>query len=461
MRALPIDPARLERLNDRPPRAGEYVLYWMQQSQRAEWNHALEYAAARANEADLPLLVGFGLMDDYPEANERHYAFMLEGLAETADALRARGADFVLMRGAPAEVALLLAKNAVVAVCDRGYLRHQREWRRAVAERAQCEVVQVEADVVAPVHKVSQKAEFAARTIRPKIHRLLEEYLRPVRTVSLRNRVQGAGLSEVLNREDLSDVAKLLASLKLDRSVPAVPQYFRGGTGEAKRRFRAFLREKLAHYAEGRNAPENEDVSKMAAYLHFGQISPLWMALELRKEHGARESADAYLEELIVRRELSMNFCEFNEHYDSYAGVPAWAREALAKHARDPRPHVYTAAELERGRTHGPYWNAAMREMRVTGYMHNHLRMYWGKKILEWSATPEEAFRTALWLNNRHFLCGRDPASYTNIAWLFGLHDRPWGERPIYGTVRCMMASGLERKSDIRAYVRRVEALPD
>jgi deoxyribodipyrimidine photo-lyase len=259
----------------------------------------------------------------------------------------------------------------------------------------------------------------------------------------------------------LSDVPRLLASLKLDRSVEAVPQYFRGGTRAGQRRFRAFLRTKLANYAEGRNAPENEDVSKMAAYLHFGQISPLWMALELQEQRGARESVAAYLEELIVRRELAMNFCEFNEHYDSYKGVPEWARETLAKHARDPRAQRYTAVELEQGQTHDPYWNAAMREMRLTGYMHNHLRMYWGKKILEWSATPEHAFRTALHLNNRYFLCGRDPASYTNIAWLFGLHDRPWGERPIYGTVRCMMASGLERKCDIGAYVRRVEALAD
>lgn len=449
-----IDPARLERLNDRPPRAGEYVLYWMQQSQRAEWNHALEYASARANEAGLPLVVGFGLMDDYPEANERHYAFMLEGLAETAKAIQARGAAFVLQRGSPAEVALLLAKKAALVVSDRGYLRHQREWRRSVADGAPCEVVQVESDVVAPVHAVSQKAEFAARTIRPKIYRALDEFLQPVRTVTLKHRVGRPDSS------DLSDVSRLLASLKLDRSVAAVSQYFRGGTREAKRRFRAFLREKLAHYAEGRNAPENEDVSKMAAYLHFGQISPLWMALELRQQHGVRGSVEAYLEELIVRRELSMNYCEFNAQYDSYAGVPEWARATLAGHARDARTHVYTAAELEQGRTHDPYWNAAMREMRLTGYMHNHLRMYWGKKILEWSATPEEAFRSALWLNNRYFLCGRDPASYTNIAWLFGLHDRPWGERPIYGTVRCMMASGLERKCDIRAYVRRVEALP-
>jgi deoxyribodipyrimidine photo-lyase len=164
---------------------------------------------------------------------------------------------------------------------------------------------------------------------------------------------------------------------------------------------------------------------------------------------------------LIVRRELAMNFCEFNELYDSYEGLPQWARATLAEHARDEREPCYTQREFEESRTHDRYWNAAMREMRLTGYLHNHLRMYWGKKILEWSATPEAAYRTALELNNRYFLCGRDPASYANIGWLFGLHDRPWGERPIYGKVRCMMASGLERKCDIEAYVRQVEALDE
>ncbi len=447
--------ARLQPLNDLPARAGRYVLYWMQQSQRAEDNHALEYAAHQANLLRLPLVVAFGLMDDYPEANARHYLFLLQGLRETAAAIRARGADFVLQHGPPAKVAVGLAKHAALVVCDRGYLRHQKAWRREVAESAECAVRQVESDVIVPVQAASPKAEFAARTIRPKIYRALEQFLQPVKTVRLAH--QAVPLRT--ERLDPSDPEKLCNSLKLDRSVVPVPQHFVGGTGEAKRRFRAFCRDKLAGYAENRGAPERDDVSRMAAYLHFGQISPLWMVLELRKHTGAADSAAAYVEELVVRRELGMNFCEYHPYYDSYDGLPAWARQTLDEHRRDPRPHHYTQRELEESRTADPYWNAAMTEMRITGYMHNHLRMYWGKKILEWGATPEEAFRTALTLNNKYFLCGRDPASYANIGWLFGLHDRPWGERPIFGKVRCMTSGGLERKCDIHAYVRKIAML--
>src|SRR5262249_36098671 len=154
-------------------------------------------------------------------------------------------------------------------------------------------------------------------------------------------------------------------------------------------------------------------------------------------------------------RELAMNFVYFREHYDRFECLPEWARQTLAKHRKDPRPHHYTARQLDAAETHDPYWNASMREMRHTGFMHNYMRMYWGKKILEWSREPEAAYETTLALNNRYFLDGRDPNSFGNVAWIFGQHDRPWGERPIFGTVRYMNAKGLERKCDIRAYVQK------
>ena len=221
----------------------------------------------------------------------------------------------------------------------------------------------------------------------------------------------------------------MLAKLDLDRTVPPVSHRFRGGTSEAKRLLREFLTEHLPEYEESRPHPETTHVSHMSKYLHFGQVSPVQVALAAREAKAADNQRESFLEELIVRRELAQNFAEYSPHYDSFECVPEWARKTLDKHRGDERHHQYTQQQLERARTHDPYWNAAMREMRYTGYMHNAMRMYWGKKILEWSSTPEHAHRTALALNNRYFLDGRDANSYANVGWLFGLHDRPWGER--------------------------------
>jgi len=451
-----VDDARLRELNDRDVRSGDYVLYWMQQSQRAEDNPALEFAAARANAAGCPLVVGFGLTDGYPDANLRHYRFMLEGLAETREALARRGIRLVLRLGDPPAVALGLADKAAALVCDVGYTRHQRAWRREVADQAPCRVFQVEGDVVVPVGVVSDKAEFAARTIRPRIQKHLEPYLHPLPKVRLKH----PSLEMDLPGLDLTDLHGLLGQLKVDRGVPPVTGFFKGGPTEARRRLRAFVRKRLEHYETHRNQPQTDDISHMSPYLHFGQIAPVALALAVREaESGTGADRAAYLEELVVRRELAANFVHFNPDYDRYAGLPPWARRSLAAHAADPRAHRYDRETLESAATHDPYWNAAMREMVHTGFMHNYMRMYWGKKILEWSATPEEGFATALHLNNRYFLDGRDPNSYAGVGWVFGLHDRPWFERPVFGQVRYMAASGLERKCDIRAYVAKVDRL--
>jgi deoxyribodipyrimidine photo-lyase len=448
-----IDAKRVQRLNGREAARGAYVLYWMQQSQRAELNHALEYAVQRANGLGQRLLVAFGLMDDDPEANLRHYRFLLEGLRETAEALGRRNIEMLVRRGSPPEVALELGSDASLIVCDRGYLRHQREWRRRVARAAACEVVQVESDLVVPVDVASGKVEWAARTMRPKVRRHWERFLRPLRPTPLEKHSLRHGAAGL----DLADVDGALDDLKVDRSVPPVSALFRGGTREAKRRLRRFLDERLASYDDNRNRPETDDVSTMSMYLHFGQISPLQIALAVRERRAA--ARETYLEELLVRRELAHNFVNFCDDYDRYECLPDWARKTLAKHAKDARDPRYTGRQLENAATHDPYWNAAMKEMKHTGFMHNHMRMYWGKKILEWMASPEEAFRTALALNNRYFLDGRDANSFANVGWVFGLHDRPWQEREIFGTVRYMSASGLERKCDPEAYVEKVERL--
>ena len=453
---MSIQPTRIKHLNDADIPTGEYVLYWMQQSQRATYNHALEYAVQQANKLGQMLLVVFGLMDDYPEANLRHYTFMLEGLKETSAALALRGIKLVLRRGHPPEVALGLRQRASMIICDRGYLRHQRAWRKQVAKQAHCPVVQVESDVVVPVEVASDKAEYAARTIRPKIHRHLATYL-----VTLKQaKVQHPSLGLKVRGIELDDTEGILRKLSLDRSVPPVSDWFKGGTSRALKRFDGFMRHRLKYYDQHSNQPQTNDISHMSPYLHFGQISPLQLALKINRVPDSLGTAkDAFIEQLVVRRELAMNFATYTSNYDAYKCIPGWAQKTLADHRQDKRETIYSQQQLENARTHDPYWNASMLEMKHTGFMHNYMRMYWGKKILEWSSTPQKAFRTTLAINNKYFLDGRDPNSYTGVTWIYGVHDRAWTERPIFGKTRYMAASGLERKCDIAAYVKKVEDL--
>jgi len=449
-----IQPERVLPLSAGRSGKGKYVLYWMQASQRAECNHALEYAIRRANELKRPVLVVFGLTDRYPEANERHYAFMLEGLRETEQALRSRGIRLVVRPQSPEMAAVDLGSNACLLVTDRGYTHVQRAWRRYVARHAACPVVQVESDVVVPVELASWKDEYTAATLRPKIRKHLAEYLVPLeQTRPARDSldVEAAGL-------DLANVRAVLAGMRLDRSVGRVGAFV-GGTANAKRLLRQFIDTKLKNYAKRSNHPDLDIQSHQGPYIHFGQISPLAIALEIMACNAPEEARQAYLEQLIVRRELSVNFLQYNPRYTSFRCLPLWARATLEAHKADRRPRVYTAAQLERAETHDPYWNAAMREMLITGKMHGYMRMYWGKKILEWTRSPAWAFRLAIRLNNRYFLDGRDPNAWNNVAWCFGLHDRAWTERPIFGKVRYMNAAGLARKFDMEKYVKRINSL--
>ncbi|MBC7783332.1 MAG: deoxyribodipyrimidine photo-lyase, partial [Burkholderiales bacterium] len=375
---------------------------------------------------------------------------------DVAKALEARKIKLVVRHGQPHDAALHYGKDAAIIICDRGYLRHQRRWRDTLADQAECRVVQVESDVVVPVEVASDKHEFAARTIRPKIHKAWETYLVPLkRTDPIRD---GRRVS-IVGDIDVSDPGAAIEKLKIDRSVPASPLY-EGGEVQAQRLLQRFIDGQLSAYADGRNEPAAGQSSKMSMYLHYGHISPLDLALRVRSAtQGTPADRDSYIEELIIRRELAMNFCQFHAQYDSYECLPQWAKKTLADHATDPRPVLYSREQLELAQTQDPYWNAAQTEMVVSGFMHNYMRMYWGKKILEWSATPIEAYDTTIYLNNKYELDGRDANSYANIAWIYGLHDRPWTQRPIFGTVRYMNAAGLERKFDIDKYVQKVAML--
>ncbi|NIN01173.1 MAG: deoxyribodipyrimidine photo-lyase [candidate division Zixibacteria bacterium] len=445
-----IQKERIKYLNSQKPGTGKFVLYWMQASQRTEYNHALEYAILQANQLNKPVVVFFGLTDDFPEANHRHYYFMLQGLKEVHSSLENRGIRMVIRHRSPEKGVVELSKRACLVVVDRRYLKIQRKWCEYAAKRMNCPLIQVESDVVVPVEEASPKEEFSAATFRPKVRKKLDRYL--VRLRQYHPKVDSLGLD--FASLDISDLKKAASHLKIDRSVKPTG-HFKGGTGEAKRHLRHFIDSKLDHFEECRNDPTVYCLSNMSPYLHFGQVSPLYIALQILKSDSPGK--DAYLEELIVRRELSMNFVFYNRNYDWFDGLPEWAKKTLREHAKDWREYVYSSEKLENAKTHDPYWNAAQEEMRLTGKMHGYMRMYWGKKILEWTRTPEEAFQTALHLNNKYELDGRDPNGFTGVAWCFGKHDRPWKERQIFGKVRYMNANGLKRKFDADAYVQKVE----
>ncbi|MBN2228295.1 MAG: deoxyribodipyrimidine photo-lyase [Candidatus Thorarchaeota archaeon] len=444
-----IDSRRKKTLNDNDKLSGKYVLYWMQAAQRVELNHALEHAVQLANSKKQPLITVFCLVNRYPMSNLSHYRFMIEGLQEIETALQRRGIAFSVIQETPMKIIPELGEDASIVVVDRDYQRMQRGWREDIAERLDCPLHQIETNVVVPIETVSQKEEYTAGTLRPKLHRLLDEFLAPLKIQRIRKPIDDFGISGI----DLNDCDKVLRELKVDGQFEQIV-HLKGGTSQAKKQLKYFIKQDLQFFADKRNDPAEDHLSKMSPYLHFGQISPVYIALELQ---GISDlETGSFLEELIVRRELSMNFVFFNRNYDNFECLPNWAKETLELHSFDHREYVYSYKELEQAKTHDPYWNAAQREMVKFGKMHGYMRMYWGKKILEWSESPFEAYVTAVKLNDTYELDGRDPNGYAGIAWCFGKHDRAWSERPIFGKVRYMNNKGLKRKFDIAAYVQRI-----
>lgn len=446
-RALPTD------------RSAKCVLYWMQRAQRGIDNPALDTAIEAGNRLQLPVVVFFGLHPRYPGANLRHYSFLIDGLAETSRRVLDRGA-FFLFRPYPDHNLIDLCDQLrpAIVVGDENPLREPERWRESAAKRLGATFVTVDADVIVPTSFFA-KEEYAARTIRPKIHRLLPRFLQPLSNDKAKTSWKPlAPLLEGLNRQIDKDT--LLRELPLDRSVGVVPTAM-GGTAAGLRQLQRFVEQGLSQYDTARNLPHQAGTSELSAYLHFGQISPLTIALAVQRAGGPEGARDAYLEELIVRRELAINFVKCNPNYDRLEGCHGWAIETLRKHAADQRPYVYGLDRLEQAETHDDLWNAAQSEMVATGRMHGYLRMYWAKKILEWTRSPEEAFQYAICLNDRYQLDGRDPNGYTGVAWAIGgKHDRPWGpERSVFGLIRYMVYSGCARKFSIPAYIERVASL--
>ncbi len=479
------------------PASGQRV-YWMQSAQRFSDNMALNYALKRSSDDGIPFSVAFFLSTSYPSANLRHFWFMMEGIKQLSKKFADAGINFCVYAAPPWEVLPEIQELSEV-ITERAYLRHLRAWRKKTAEvlgNKGVPLFQVESEVVVPCDLVSEKQEYAAATIRRKITGQWLDYLHgeeeaegfymgePQQYVSRESLTNEDAPSPLVGTEQFpvftpdelqslgtpEDFMQLLHKHKLplpDKDVP-VSEDFHGGEDEAHERLSRFLSDVFPRYGQGRNDPADPSQSEISPYLHFGMISPLRIAWEAvssaadlkqnpKKAPSAvpDESLEAYLEELIVRRELARNFVLYNPQYDSIKGIPEWAQKTIEEHRGDQRAYIYSREELEKAKTHDPYWNACQREMLVRGKMHGYMRMYWGKKVIEWSETAEEAFESLKYLNDKYELDGRDENGYAGISWCFGTHDRGWTERGVFGKLRYMNDKGLERKFKIKEYAQR------
>ncbi|MDH7600774.1 MAG: deoxyribodipyrimidine photo-lyase [Armatimonadota bacterium] len=453
---MPLDPyfKRVTHINDRPiDPGGECVVYWMQRSQRVRDNPALNFAIDLANDLGKMIPVYFGVFDRYPMASTRAFKFMLEGLRETSLALRDIGAGFLVRREKPYEGVVDVAKRyrACAVVVDEDYLNVGRTWRAHAAVALPVRFIQVDAETVVPARLIGSE-QWAAYTLRPKILRVLRDWLVEFPTPTINRRwtakLEGLDLLQV-------EIDQLVSSLDVEHNVPPVPDRI-GGETHAKRVLTEFVHYRLPYYLTLRDDLSTPVSSGLSPYLHFGQISSRRVALTVLKADVPREPVEAFLEQLVVRRELAINFCTYNTGYASLETAPRWARETLENHRSDPRLQVYTLDELEFAQTHDDVWNAAQMELFRCGIIHPYVRMFWAKKLLEWCPSPEQALSSAIYLNDKYALDGRDPNGYANIAWcIYGKHDRPFRERPIFGKVRYMSTDSLKRKSGWQNYTKR------
>ena len=419
----------------------------MSRDQRVHDNWALLFAQKLTKDNKRSLVVLFNLVPDFLEATIRQYDFMLRGLQEIDAELKNYNIPFYLTIGKPEEeIPNLLKKlGASILVSDFDPLKIKRIWKRDVAKQITIPFYEVDAHNIVPCLYVSNKLEFAAYTIRPKIHKALIEFMDEFSSLKKMNK------SEISS--EIIDWSKIQKSLKINFDVKEV-DWIKPGESEAQKTFNHFLKKKFENYHELRNDPTKDYQSNLSPYLHFGQISAQRIAHDTEKFKGNPESKKVFLEELIVRRELSDNFCYFNKNYDSFDGFHDWAKTSLNEHRKDEREFVYTLKQFESANTHEDLWNAAQKELISTGKMHGYMRMYWAKKILEWTKSPEEALKIAIYLNDKYELDGRDPNGYTGVAWsIGGIHDRAWFERPVYGKIRYMNRNGAASKFDIKAYV--------
>jgi len=432
----------------------------MQRAQRGVDNHAVDLAVHVANHLGLPLVVYFAGISNFPHANLRHYVFLNQGLPDIEQDLAERNISFV-MRRAPNESheQLLSDVRAAFLLGDENPMREPERWRRELASRIKLPFWTVDTDVVVP-SKLIEKAQYGAYTIRPRLYRLLPDYLRPYENVHAQHewkRPRGFAADSV--REDMTR-----DWVDFDRSVAPVESWH-GGTHAGLARLKLFAGKLLAGYEERRNLPEVDGTSCMSPYLHYGHVGPVTIALAVadavKADSKLASARDSYFNELIAWRELAVNFVRYTPNYDSADCAENWAKTTIAEHARDEREHLYSLRQLESARTHDDLWNAGQMQMVRHGWMHNYVRMYWAKKIVEWTPDVSTAMKYAIYLNDKYFLDGRDPNGYAGIAWaILGKFDRAWGERPIFGKIRYMSGASTGKKFDSKLYIRQMEILP-
>lgn len=453
---------RVVQLNDAEINGkARYVLYWMQMFKRTSHNHSLIFAIRKANELKLPLVVYEGLKYYYPWASDRIHTFILEGVEEKRKEFERLGIRYIFYlqkdKNSPKQTVAKLAKDAACIVTDDFPCFIIPQHNERISAKAKVPVYAVDSNGIIPMAKFD-KEEYAAYTIRPKINKLLDNYLKPpveehIDTKSLKIEVD-------CPETDLTaiSISKLVSDCDIDHTVKS-SNYYHGGTANGRKRLKKFVNDILPDYDKARSKPDRDGSSRLSSYLHFGFLSPLEIALAVKDTDAPQESKDAYLEELIVRRELSYNFTRHNSKYDSLESLPAWVQKTMREHAGDERQFNYTIDQLEAGETHDELWNAAQREMVVSGEMHNYVRMLWGKNVIAWSASYEIAFETLVHLNNKYCLDGRNPNSYTGILWCFGKHDRAWFERPVFGTIRYMTSGSTGKKFDSKKYIEWTKSL--
>ncbi len=453
---------RIQLLNQRDFRAdAEYVLYWSQMNRRVTSNHALQFAAELANERDLPLLVYEAITCSYPFANDRFHTFLLQGVPDSARELKALhiGFAFYLRRRHKDSNAMLyrMAEKAAAVITDDYPTFVARTHNASVPAKLDVPYYVVDASCIVPM-RCMEKREYAAYTIRPKIKKLLPKYLEPVPSIKMKHPFRGT-IPDFHTIVIERNIPELVATCEIDHTVPPSTT-FTGGSAAGQRHLRHFLEDNLRKYANGRNEPSKHVTSDLSPYLHFGHVSALDIALQAKEYAKAHDLiVDEFLEELIVRRELAFNFAHFAERPDSLSNLPEWARGSLRKHAADTRDPLYSRDQFEKAATYDALWNATQKEMLLRGKIHGYYRMYWGKKIIEWSKTCQDALETMIHIHDKYAIDGRDPNTFTNILWCFGLHDRPWGERPVFGMVRFMSLDGMKRKTDVDAYIQEIAEL--
>lgn len=417
------------------------VLVWMSRDFRVADNWTLLAAQEKAVELNQPMAVYISFSSEVLLANERQRKFLKASLVELEKTLTQKNIP-LLVNYSQKEILLDLLKELSVSnlFCDFLPLRHQRDFLNKLSKKSGCNIFQIDNHNIVPCLLASDKKEFGARTIRPKINRQLDVFL-----------------SEFpkLKKQTFAFALPSFDRLRKIEVVTFESGCFIPGEKAGLKMMHNFFEKQFNNYAEKRNDPNASAVSDLSPYLHFGMIAPQRVALEAGKYLNQIASYESFTDELIIRRELSDNFCYYETDYDNFNGFPDWSKLTLNDHRSDPRSYLYSTEQFEQAKTHDDLWNAAQQEMVSTGKMHGYLRMYWAKKILEWSVTPENALSTAIYLNDKYELDGCDPNGYAGVAWsIGGVHDRAWFEREIFGKIRYMNDNGCKRKFEVNKYIK-------